>query len=85
MLGLILGLYQPISGQVRHYGQVLDEYSFELFRYRFAYLPQETYLLNMTIQENLMWTKPEASESDFELVLAHAEAAGFVSEFEVGM
>jgi ATP-binding cassette subfamily C protein len=85
LLDLILGLYQPRSGHITHYGKFADEQSTKAFRGRSSYLPQETFLLNMTIRENLLWGRPDATEQDLVTVLKSAGAADFVAEFELGL
>lgn len=84
LLDLILGLYQPNSGQIYHGGHASTAPIASAFRDRAAYLPQETFLHNLTIRENLQWAAPDASEKDMKTALMHAGAAEFVAAFELG-
>jgi len=53
LVGILLGLLEPDQGQVEVDGISLQEMGLENWRKETAYVPQEPYLLNETIEENI--------------------------------
>jgi len=51
---VLLGLYQPTSGSIFYDGYGLDEYNMESFRKQIATVPQNAFLFNKTIKENIL-------------------------------
>ncbi len=82
---LLLGLLEPIRGQILADGLDIQQAASEWWRKQIIYLPQEPSLLNATIAENLLVNCPETGEE----ALKHAvDAAGlrrFVDESENGL
>ncbi|MDN5852815.1 MAG: peptidase domain-containing ABC transporter [Actinomycetia bacterium] len=50
---IICSLYQPSSGTIRFGGVPVDEYDLDQLRKEIGYIPQEGYLHNRTVAENL--------------------------------
>lgn len=73
---LLAGLYPPQSGAISVGGRVLDAASARTWRDQVAYVSQDPFLFHDTVRRNLLWSAPEASESDLwdALVLAGGEA-----------
>ena len=82
---VLLGLLEPIRGQILADGLDIQQAASEWWRKQIIYLPQEPSLLNATIGENLLVNCPETGEE----ALKHAvDAAGlrrFVDESENGL
>jgi ATP-binding cassette, subfamily C, bacterial len=74
---LLLRFYDPTEGVIRVGGRRLDTISFAELYSLFTIVPQETYIFNKTLGENIMLGKPEASIRE---VKTAAESAG-LSEF----
>ena len=51
---LICSLYRPTSGEIRFGGVPLDSYDLDALRQRIGYIPQEGYLHNRTLVDNLV-------------------------------
>lgn len=55
LVDIVLGLLQPSSGTVAVDGVLLDESNHAAWRARVGYVPQETYLLDGTLRENVLF------------------------------
>lgn len=73
LLDLAFGLLHPTSGEIRYFGQPQTEETARAFRDLCAYVPQDAFLMNTTIGENLRWTDPDATDDALRAVL---DAAG---------
>ncbi len=61
LVQLLLGLYEPQQGSVLIDGKNLFAYNRNSFRQQVGVVSQETFLLNSTLRQNLLYGKPEAS------------------------
>ncbi len=64
--------YDPVIGTVRLDGHDLREITLESLRRFIAYVPQDTYLFNTTIGENIAFARPDASAEE---IIAAAKIA----------
>ena len=74
---LLLGLYDPDEGEVLIDGKQLSAYNRNSFRSQVGVVSQETFLLNGTLKENLLYGKRDATETEF----MHAVEAAGLTEF----
>jgi ATP-binding cassette subfamily C protein len=74
---LLTGLLVPNRGNVEVDGVALTGSDRARWRPRVAYVPQDLFLFNETIRANLLWARPDASESELRVALERA-AADFV-------
>jgi ATP-binding cassette subfamily C protein len=81
---VVLGLLPPETGCLRVDGRPLSRDTLRAWRDQVAYVPQDPFLFNTTIRENLLWAEPGASTADLEAALRQA-AAGFVFELPAGL
>jgi ATP-binding cassette subfamily B protein len=72
ILKLLLGFYPLQQGRILVVGKDIQAYSLEELRRLFAYVPQDAYLFQGTIAENIRYGRPDASD---EAVIAAAKAA----------
>lgn len=73
-LGYLLArLYDPTSGRVTLDGIDLKEFSFESLSHILGVVTQDPFLLNASIEENLRFAKPDASEDEIEQSLQMAQ------------
>lgn len=70
---LLVGIWQPDSGEVRLDGATLDQWSPDALGRHIGYLPQHVEMLPGTIAENVSRFEPRAKEED---IFAAARAAG---------
>jgi ATP-binding cassette subfamily B protein len=72
ILKLLLGFYPPESGSIAVAGKTLGELRLDNLRQQIAYVPQDAYLFNGTIGENIQYGNLQASP---EQIIAAAKAA----------
>lgn len=80
---LLAGLLAPGDGHITIDGRELSDR--RSWRDLVAYVPQETFLFNMTVRQNLLWITPEASDESLWEALDHAAAADFVRALPMGL
>jgi ATP-binding cassette subfamily C protein len=81
---LLMGLLPPTSGRILVDDTPLDSTERIAWRRSVAYVPQDIFLLNDSIRNNLLWARPEASQLEIEAALERA-AAGFVLSLPAGL
>ena len=76
---LIARFYDPVAGQITFGGVDLRDATLDSLRQRIVVVPQEGFLFNGTILDNVRISRPRASEAD---VLAAMLAIGVAGRFE---
>jgi ABC-type multidrug transport system fused ATPase/permease subunit len=71
LVKVLMGLYPVSDGMLMVSGRPLSSYPLEELRDLMAYVPQDAYLFDGTIEENIRYGKPDASTEE---VLAAAQA-----------
>ena len=82
---LILGLIPPSQGQITVDDIPLEGHTIRPWRRSVAYVPQDVFLLNDTIRENLLWLSPDAEESELWTALENASADDLVRRLPQGL
>lgn len=77
---LLLGLYPPDGGRLSIDGKPLNSYTLEQLRNMTSYVPQDAYLFDATIEENIGYGKPGASKDEIIAVAKAAYAHDFIME-----
>jgi subfamily B ATP-binding cassette protein MsbA len=80
----LLGLVKPRSGTVTIDGIDLERISLPSWRGRVAYVPQEVFLFNDTIRNNITWGDPRVSQDRLEVLTRLAQAHDFIISREHG-
>lgn len=78
LINLILGLQKPTSGQVIIDGHPVEDYNLHTLRGRLGYVPQESFLFNLTVKENITIGVENASEEDMIKAAKDAYAHEFI-------
>ena len=81
---LILGLYPVNAGKIFIRGKAYEDFSLEEVRQLIGYVPQEPYLYDVSIAENIRYGKPEANHGDIVRAAKLANAHDFILELENG-
>ena len=68
MLHLLFRIYDPLNGEVLIDGQNVKDLTFESFRKHIVVVPQNGILFNDTIEQNLRYGNPNATQADLERV-----------------
>jgi ATP-binding cassette subfamily B (MDR/TAP) protein 1 len=79
---LIERYYDPCSGTVRIDGQDIKDFNLSHLRKSIGYVGQEPILFAMTIKENLLMAKPDATEGELFDALTKANALNFIMKLE---
>lgn len=72
LLKILMGLYSESEGEVIVDGKPISAYPLEALRHLIAYVPQDAYLFDGTIEENIGYGRPNASREE---VIEAAKAA----------
>ncbi|NDO48231.1 ABC transporter ATP-binding protein [Lachnospiraceae bacterium MD335] len=81
---LLLGLYPINDGEIYLNGKSLEEYSLIQIRELISYVPQEPYLFDVSIAENIRYGKPDANKRDIINAAKLANAHEFILNLEHG-
>lgn len=81
---LLLGLYPLGEGDIRVNGMSMRESDLADLRRQIAYVPQEPYLFQGSIAENIRMGRPEATEKEIREAAMQAHAHDFIMEFPEG-
>ena len=75
---LLIGLLRPLDGAVMVDGHSLNDGDLTSWRRRIGYVPQDIFLFDDTVRQNLRWANPDATEAEMWRALERAAAADFV-------
>ncbi len=78
---LLMRFYDPLKGQIRIDGKNLSDYPLSSLRGMIAMVPQEVMLFGGTIQENIAYGRPDATEADIREAARKANALQFIDSF----
>ena len=82
---LLMGIQYPCSGEILVDGAPLSSDKIKSWRWAVAYVPQDNFLLNDTVRENLLWFNPGVNEENIHAALTHAAARDFVERLPQGL
>ncbi len=82
---LVMGLYPADSGRITIDGVPLALSAARVWRERIGYVANETALFRLTVRENLLWARPDASEGDMLEALRLAVADEFAQALPQGL
>ncbi|MCU5517998.1 ABC transporter ATP-binding protein/permease, partial [Bacillus wiedmannii] len=85
LIDVLMGLIQPEKGQVLIDGTPLTTDNLLSLRRAISYVPQDPFLFNASIRENLLMIEPNASEEQIWSALNFAAAAEFVQTLPKGL
>ncbi len=84
VLNLLLRFYEPNSGAIRIDGQDITKVTQRSLRSRMAMVPQEPFLFNGTVLDNIRYGNPDAPMADVEAAARAANAHDFIAELPGG-
>lgn len=85
-LDIVTGLLAAHEGTVSANGKILaDPAEWEAWRQQIAYLPQDPFLFDATLRENIVWFHPDADDEAIATALEMAEATKVVDRFPEGL
>ncbi len=81
---LLLGLYPIKTGSIYIAGKPMGAYTLQELRKQIGYVPQEPYLYDVSIAENIRYGRPDAGEEEIINAAKLANAHEFIMELEGG-
>jgi len=84
LMKLLMGFYPITSGKIKIYGQDIMDLGYENVRNIIAYVPQDSYLYNTTIAENISYGNPNASMEEIIEAAKMANAHEFIMKQSEG-
>jgi len=82
---LITGILIPTQGTVLIDGVSLNKLNVHLWRKSIGYVPQDAFLFNASIRNNMLWANHEASEEEIWAALKMASVDDFVANLTKGL
>lgn len=80
LIDIIMGFNQPCRGEVLIDGMSLNRIDIVAYRRRIGYVPQDSLLFNMSINDNLLWAKSDASRDEIHSACKLANAHEFIRD-----
>lgn len=85
LVKLLVGLYQPIEGEIFYNTVAGDKIDLDLLRERIGFVTQDTQLFAGTIRENLLFVNPSASDQECYDVLMKAACQNLLQRADKGL
>jgi len=82
---LLPRFYDPIKGSIDIDGINLKKFDTKSFRQRLGIVSQDTFLFNATVRDNLIYGRPEASETEIRDAMERANAYEFIDALPNGL
>ncbi|HEX6849650.1 MAG TPA: ABC transporter ATP-binding protein [Chitinophagaceae bacterium] len=79
LVKLLVGLYNPVSGEIRYDGISSKDIRYNRMRKQLGFVTQDTQLYSGTIRENLQFVKPGATDEEIWNALEKASAVNIVN------
>lgn len=84
LLDLILGFYQPDSGEILYDSRRIGAIGLLELRRNVAIMGQDPFIWNATVRENIRYGRPDATDDEVEEAARRAQAHLFISALERG-
>ncbi|QJR79789.1 ABC transporter ATP-binding protein/permease [Alteromonas pelagimontana] len=84
LVKLLFRFYNPTAGRITIDGQNISDVSQASLRQTIGIVPQDTVLFNDTLQENIRYGRPEATDEEVDEVIRLAHLAHFINSLPEG-
>ncbi|RZK48978.1 MAG: ABC transporter ATP-binding protein [Pedobacter sp.] len=85
LVKLLVGLYQPVEGEIHYNGVASKNIDLDHLREKIGFVTQDTQLFSGTIRENLQFVKPGATDEECLLVLKQAACGNLLARADKGL
>jgi ATP-binding cassette subfamily B protein len=85
LVKLLVGLYRPLSGDIRYDGFSINDIDLDGLRERIGLVTQDTQLFSGSIRENLLFVNPSASDDECMAVLKQAACHSLLARADKGL
>ncbi len=82
LIDLIMGFQKPSKGEVIIDGNCLSDLDIFSYRSKIGYVPQEPFLYDGTIYENIIWANPDIKKDDLENILRISNCKDFINSLK---
>ncbi len=82
---LLTRIHDPISGRVLVGGQALSDIDTEDLRRRLSYVPQEGFLFDATVADNIRYGKPDATDAEVCAAITDLELDPWIAQLPAGL
>ena len=85
LVKLLVGLYQPLEGDILYNGTLSKEIDLDQLREKIGFVTQDTQLFSGTIRENLQFVRPGATDEECMHVLQRAACETLLARADKGL
>lgn len=85
LVKLLVGLYQPIEGDVLYNDISSKDIDLDLLREKIGFVTQDTQLFSGTIRENLQFVRPDATDEECLRVMKQAACTNLLARADKGL
>jgi ATP-binding cassette subfamily C protein len=86
LIDILAGLQKPSSGFIKIDGRKLDDSLSPLWKKSIGYLPQDTFFIDGTLRENLVWdSQGNPSDDEIKAILEQVNASHLAGRFKNGL
>ncbi|WDZ99455.1 ABC transporter ATP-binding protein [Mucilaginibacter sp. SJ] len=85
LVKLLVGLYQPLQGDILYNGTLSKEIDLDQLREKIGFVTQDTQLFSGTIRENLQFVRPDATDEECMDVLQRAACQSLLARADKGL
>ncbi|MCK7556021.1 ABC transporter ATP-binding protein/permease [Chitinophaga sedimenti] len=85
LVKLLVGLYRPVSGNIRFNGVAASDIRYNELRRQIGFVTQDTQLFAGTIKENLLFVKADATDAEILHALDKASCTGLLARSANGI
>ncbi|MFD0794616.1 ABC transporter ATP-binding protein [Mucilaginibacter litoreus] len=85
LVKLLVGLYQPLQGNILYNDIPSNEIDLDQLRERIGFVTQDTQLFSGTIRENLLFVQPDATDEECMSVLQRAACQTLMARADKGL
>src|ERR1700761_1664093 len=85
LVKLLVGLYQPLEGDILYNGTLSKEIDLDQLREKIGFVTQDTQLFSGTIRENLQFVRPDATDEECMNVLQRAACQTLMARADKGL
>jgi len=85
LVKLLVGLYQPLEGDILYNNVLSKEIDLDQLREKIGFVTQDTQLFSGTIRENLLFVRPEATDEECMNALQRAACRTLLARADKGL
>ncbi|MDR6942685.1 ABC transporter ATP-binding protein [Mucilaginibacter pocheonensis] len=85
LVKLLVGLYQPLNGNILYNGILSKNIDLDQLREKIGFVTQDTQLFSGTIRENLLFVRPDATDEECMDVLQRAACQTLLARADKGL